>query len=146
MGMNVGGGGGLRSEINVTPLVDVVLVLLIIFMIVVPLAQMGYNVNTPPEVKTAVVVPDQSQLIVRLDASGQIFINKEPVGTAQFPTRIADVIRNRENKIVFFAADGDLLYDRVAQVVDMMHENGVKNIGIVFDDLKGAGVESAVRQ
>ncbi len=147
MGMNVGGGsGGPRSEINVTPLVDVVLVLLIIFMIVVPLAQMGYNVNTPPEVKTQQVVPDQSQLIVRLDTSGQIYINKEAVATAQFPARIADVIRNRENKIVFFAADGDLQYDRVAQVVDMMHENGVKNIGIVFDDLKGGGVESAVRQ
>jgi biopolymer transport protein ExbD len=146
MGMNVGGGAGLKSEINVTPLVDVVLVLLIIFMVVIPMTQVGYAVNTPPKV-TGVVPPTASdQLIVRLDRDGGIFINKEAVTEANFASRFREVIRNRENKIVFFAADGELLYDRVATLMDLCRDNGAKNIGIVFDDIKttGTSVDSAL--
>jgi biopolymer transport protein ExbD len=144
--MDVGSSkGGVKSEINVTPLVDVVLVLLIIFMIVIPMTQVGYAVNTPPKV-TGVVPPTASdQLIVRMDKDGRIFINKEAVAEADFATRFREVIRNRENKIVFFAADGELLYDKVATLMDLCRDNGAKNIGIVFDDIKAtASVDSAL--
>ena len=74
----------LKSEINVTPLVDVVLVLLIIFMVIIPLTQVGYAVNTPPKVETDVAVPPRrDQLIVRIDRDGRIFINKEQVAEAR---------------------------------------------------------------
>jgi biopolymer transport protein ExbD len=147
MSMNVGGKVGVKSEINVTPLVDVVLVLLIIFMIVIPMTQVGYAVNTPPKV-TGVVPPTASdQLIVRMDRDGSIFINKEAVAEAEFPNRFKEVIRNRESKIVFFAADGELLYERVATLMDLVRDNGAKNIGIVFEDIKaapGASVDTAL--
>ncbi len=145
MGMGGGGGKGPKSEINVTPLVDVVLVLLIIFMVIIPMTQVGYDVNTPPKVETKVQTVDNDQLIVRLDASGTVYINKEAVPEAQFAGRFRDTIRNRENKIVFFAADGEITYDKVANVMDLCREAGAKNIGIVFDDLKpGAGAATAV--
>jgi biopolymer transport protein ExbD len=138
MSMDVGSRGGVKSEINVTPLVDVVLVLLIIFMIVIPMTQVGYAVNTPPKV-TGVVPPTASdQLIVRMDKEGRIFINKEPIAEADFANRFKEVIKNRENKIVFFAADGELLYDKVATLMDLCRDNGAKNIGIVFEDIKAA--------
>jgi biopolymer transport protein ExbD len=145
MGMSTGGKQGPKSEINVTPLVDVVLVLLIIFMVIIPMSQVGYDVNTPPKVETKVQVVDNDQLIVRLDANGAVFINKEQVAQAQFPGRFREVIKNRESKIVFFAADGEITYDHVADVMDMCREAGAKNIGIVFDDLKTtAGAATAV--
>jgi biopolymer transport protein ExbD len=146
MSLDVGSSkGGVKSESIVTPLGDVVLVLLIIFMIVIPMTQVGYAVNTPPKV-TGVVPPTASdQLIVRMDKDGRIFINKEAVAEADFSTRFREVIRNRENKIVFFAADGELLYDKVATLMDLCRDNGAKNIGIVFDDIKAtASVDSAL--
>jgi len=138
MAMNVGGGGALKSEINVTPLVDVVLVLLIIFMVVIPILQMGYPVDTPPENKTAAVVPPSAdQLIVRMDRDGRTYLNKEEVPMAQFGGRLKQM--NRGKKIVFFAADGELPYGQVAEFMDLCRNNGAEKLGIVFDDIKPAG-------
>jgi len=147
MGMNVAGGSSLKSEINVTPLVDVVLVLLIIFMVIIPLTQVGYAVNTPPKVEGTDVLPVATdQLILRIDREGRIFINKEQVAESDFSRRFAEVIKNREAKIVFLAADGEVLYDKVADVIDRANDAGAKNIGIVFGDLKdaAAAAESAL--
>ena len=140
MGMNVGSGGGLKSEINVTPLVDVVLVLLIIFMVVIPILQMGYPVNTPPENKNAQFVPPSAdQLIVRMDRDGRTYLNKEEVPKAQFGARLKEVMASRGKKMVFFAADGELLYGDVAEFMDVVRNNGAENLGIVFDDIRPAG-------
>jgi biopolymer transport protein ExbD len=125
----------------------VVLVLLIIFMVIIPLTQVGYAVNTPPKVETDVQVPVASdQLILRIDAAGRIFINKEQVPEADFSRRFAEVIKNRESKIVFLAADGEVLYAKVADLIDRANDAGAKNIGIVFGDLKdaAAAAESAL--
>jgi biopolymer transport protein ExbD len=138
MAMNVGGGGGLKSEINVTPLVDVVLVLLIIFMVVIPILQMGYPVETPPENKNAQFVPPSAdQLIVRMDLEGRTYLNKEEVPMAQFAQRLKAM--NRGKKVVFFAADGELPYGQVAEFMDLCRNNGAEKLGIVFDDIKPAG-------
>jgi biopolymer transport protein ExbD len=131
-----GGAGGIRSDINITPLVDVVLVLLIIFMVAVPLLQMGYAVQVPPKVTTAVPTPDADQVIVRLDEAGHPYINKTPVELADFPGRLRTVLTGRQNKVVFFAADGELSFDKVAAFMDMVRNAGAQNLGIVFDDLK----------
>jgi biopolymer transport protein TolR len=139
MAMNMSGGeGGVRSDINITPLVDVVLVLLIIFMVVTPLLQMGYEVQVPPKVETAAPPPMDDQVIVRLDAQGQAWINKTQVPLAQFPGRFREIMTGRASKVVFFAADGELQYDKVADFMDMVRDNGAENLGIVFDDMKGA--------
>lgn len=138
MSMNVGGsGGGVRSEINITPLVDVVLVLLIIFMVIQPMLQVGYEVETPPKVKVNVPQPQNNeQIIIRMDADGKTFINKEEVPRARFAERLKTAMTGREKKIAFFAADGELPYDRVVDFMDLCRNNGAEKLGIVFDDLR----------
>jgi biopolymer transport protein TolR len=132
-----GGAGGIRSDINITPLVDVVLVLLIIFMVAVPLLQKGYPVQVPPKVERAAPQPDQNdQIIVRLDETGQAYINKQHYERSDFQGALTRALVGRSSKVVFFAADGDLPYDTVANFMDMCRNAGAQNLGIVFDDLK----------
>ena len=141
MAMDVrGGASGIRSDINITPLVDVVLVLLIIFMVAVPLLQMGYAVQVPPKVTTATPQPDADQIMVRLDEQGHAFINKTPVELAQFQGVLRSALTGRQSKVVFFAADGELPYDKVATFMDLTRDAGAQNLGIVFDDLRPAAV------
>jgi biopolymer transport protein TolR len=138
--MNVAGGSSLKSEINVTPLVDVVLVLLIIFMVVIPILQMGYPVNTPPVNKQNFVVPPSAdQLIVRMDRDGRAYLNKEEVPLPSFGPRLKQVTANRGKKMLFFAADGELPYGKVADFLDVVRNNGGENLGIVFDDIRPTG-------
>ena len=143
--MQVGGGsGGVRSEINVTPLVDVVLVLLIIFMVITPMLQMGYEVNTPPEVETAMPQAPEDQIILRLDEAGRIFINRETIPPSEFPRRLEATLHNRESKMVFFAAAGELPFGKVAEFLDLCRASGAENLGIVFDELSAHDAASAV--
>ncbi|RPH56900.1 biopolymer transporter ExbD [bacterium] len=141
MAMNIPGGeGGVRSDINITPLVDVVLVLLIIFMVVTPLLQMGYEVQVPPKVEAQVIAPVmEDQVIVRMDAEGNYWINKQRIGKNEFPGKLSDALTGRQSKVVFFAADGELPYDQVADFMDLVRDNGAENLGIVFDDMRGTG-------
>jgi biopolymer transport protein TolR len=139
MAMNVGATGSVKSDINITPMVDVILVLLIIFMISVPLLQMGYPVQVPPKVQTAAPAPTEDQIIVRMDAQGQAYINKMMVPLADFPGKLRTALTGRQSKVVFFAADGELSYDKVADFMDMVRDNGAENLGIVFEDLRGGG-------
>ena len=137
MSMDVGSSGGIKSEINVTPLVDVVLVLLIIFMVIQPMLQMGYEVETPPEVKSATPPPQNSeQVIIRMDADGKTFINKAEIPRTQFAERLRTAMTGREKKLAFFAADGELSYEKVVEFMDLCRNNGAQNLGIVFDDLR----------
>jgi len=137
MSMSAGSGGGIKSEINVTPLVDVVLVLLIIFMVIQPMLQMGYEVDTPPKVTSTTPPPQNSeQVIIRMDADGKTFINKEEIPRARFAERLKTAMTGRESKLAFFAADGELPYDKVVEFMDLCRNNGAQNLGIVFDDLR----------
>jgi biopolymer transport protein ExbD len=138
MAMNVGGSGGPKSDINITPLVDVVLVLLIIFMVITPIVQMGYGVQVPPKVETSAPVPqDSNQVIVRLDADGRPWINKQQISMQEFPAKLREALTGRSSKVVFFAADGELTYERVADFMDICRDNGAQNLGIVFEDMRG---------
>ena len=75
------------------------------------------------------------QVVIRLTADGRIFINKDEVTAREFPAKLAEVMKGRESKVTFFAADGDLPYDKVASFMDICNENGAKNLGIVLDDI-----------
>ena len=135
MGMDIGGkSGGPKSEINVTPLVDVMLVLLIIFMILQPMLQMGYEVNVPPpQPANQLVEANPEQIIVSLTASHEIYLNKERVERSNLPIRLQEVLRNRGKKPVFFSCEDTVKYDEAMKVMDVVRNNGAENIGIVMD-------------
>ena len=134
MGMDMGGGGGPKSEINVTPLVDVVLVLLIIFMVVQPLLQMGYVVQVPPNSNTPPPPEaNKDQIIVTVTANKDVYLNKERIELQNLPIRLQEVLRNRGSKVVFFSADDAVNYGKAMEVMDTVRNNGAKNIGIVMD-------------
>lgn len=138
MGMSTGGGVGPRSEINVTPLVDVVLVLLIIFMVVQPLLQMGYEVQVPPNAPPSAPTPQQQdQIIVSYTGAKEVYLNKEKVELSQLPIRLSELLRSRPSKIVFFSAEDSVNYGDAMKVMDVVRNAGTidkkVNIGIVMD-------------
>ena len=132
--MQVGGSGTVKSDINVTPLVDVVLVLLIIFMVITPVVQMGYLVRVPPKAP-ANMPPSavQDQIILRLLPDNHIFINKDEVPADQFPQKIREVLHGNQSKMVFFQGSGENDYDSTIKFLDLARANGAKNIGIIVE-------------
>jgi biopolymer transport protein ExbD len=124
----------MRSDINVTPLVDVVLVLLIIFMVITPVVQMGYLVRVPPKAPPGVPQSAISdQIILRLMPDNHIFINKDEVPVSDFPQRIRDITHGNQSKMVFFQGSPDVDYDSTIKFLDMARASGAKNIGIIVE-------------
>ena len=133
--MQVGGSGSMQSDINVTPLVDVVLVLLIIFMVATPVIQMGYLVRVPPKAP-ANLPPSavQDQIILRLASAERVLINKEELTMAQFPARVREILRGNTSKMVFFAGGRDVDYESTMKFLDLARNAGARNIGIIVED------------
>lgn len=145
--MQVGSSGSMNSEINVTPLVDVVLVLLIIFMVITPVVQMGYLVKVPP--KAPANIPQaqlQDQIILRLVTGPRVLINKEEMSMDQFPNRIREILRGNTSKMVFFAGARDVDYETTMRFLDLAHTSGAKNIGIIVEDPMAGGAAAAIGQ
>ena len=133
--MQVGGSGSVKSDINVTPLVDVVLVLLIIFMVITPVVQMGYLVKVPPKAP-ANLPPSavQDQIILRLIGDGRVMINKEEMSIDQFPARVREIMKGNTAKMVFFSGSRDVDYETTMKFLDLARQSGAKNIGIIVED------------
>ena len=145
--MQVGGSGSMRSDINVTPLVDVVLVLLIIFMVATPVVQMGYLVKVPPKAP-ANLPPSavQDQIVLRLAAGPRVLINKEEMTMEQFPNRIREIIKGNTSKMVFFSGGRDVDYETTITFLDLARASGAKNIGIIVEDPLAGGAAAAIGQ
>ncbi len=109
MAMGVQGGGNeYKSDINITPLVDVVLVLLIIFMVITPLLQMGYDVKVPPKSQLPPdAAPPPDLIIVSLTTANKIYLNKEEVNPQTLSLRLTEILKNRANKTIFFSGTDD---------------------------------------
>ena len=145
--MQVGGSGTVKSDINVTPLVDVVLVLLIIFMVITPVVQMGYLVKVPPKAP-ANLPPSavQDQIILRLIGDGRVMINKEEMTMEQFPNRIREILKGNSSKMVFFSGAREVDYDAAMKFLDLARASGAKNIGIIVEDPTSGGAAAAIAQ
>ena len=145
--MQVGGSGSMRSDINVTPLVDVVLVLLIIFMVITPVVQMGYLVKVPPKAPPGLPPSAvQDQIILRLIDKDRAMINKEELTMAQFPNRVRDILRGNTSKMVFFSGSRDVDYDTTMRFLDLARASGAKNIGIIVEDPTSSPAAAALQQ
>ncbi len=138
--MEMGKLGNVRSEINVTPLVDVCLVLLIIFIVLTPLAQRGYEVQVPPKSTVSQPTPPADQIVVSMTADGRIYLNKQEMTRQNLALQLGEILKNRANKIVFFSVDDVVNYGEAVNVMDLIRncvghtdkaEEGVK-IGIVL--------------
>jgi len=131
--MGAQSGFDMRSEINIAPLVDVTLVLLIIFMVLTPLLQMGYDVKVPPKsnVPNSETPPDQ--IIISLTPQNKIFLNKEEMNEQTLALRLSEILKNRASKTVFFSGDDGSTYSEVIKVMDIVRNAGATNIGIVLE-------------
>lgn len=143
MGMSSAAAGseGAMKDINVTPVIDVMLVLLIIFMVVTPLTQAGHDVELPESADNLQQKsePDPNQLVLDIDAGGQVTINKQPVSWDELPLRIRDIFETRSDKTIFLRAAPTLKYGEVVAVLDVARGNGVERVGIVPPDPFGGG-------
>jgi biopolymer transport protein ExbD len=135
--------GGYKSDINITPLVDVVLVLLIIFMVITPLLQMGYDVKVPPKATVENPPPALDQLIVSVTPQNRIYLNKEALNAQALGLRLSEILKNRRDKTVFFSADDRANYGEVIKVMDIVRNAGAKNLGIVLDTVPVEGIFAA---
>jgi biopolymer transport protein ExbD len=127
--------------------VDVVLVLLIIFMVITPVVQMGYLVKVPPKAP-ANLPPSaiQDQIVLRLLAGPRVLINKEEMTMEQFPARVREVLRGNTSKMVFFSGARDVDYETTMKFLDVARASGAKNIGIIVEDPTASSPAAAIGQ
>ena len=140
MSMELGAGkGGVKSDINVTPLVDVMLVLLIIMMIVAPMLQQGVDVRLPTAANRSDKPDTQDQVVLGVKADGTLYLNSVQVMDRDMPDRVREALEMKREKIVYFKGDTDAQYGRIMAAMDALREAGIEDIGLIADPKVGAG-------
>lgn len=124
------------SEINVTPMVDVMLVLLIIFMVTTPLLESGIDVNLPKTASGAISTNDDSQLILAITKDRSIYLNKTKLSFKNLREKLRAIYSNKKNKQIYIRADESVTYGFVAQVMAEIRLSGIQAIGLVTEPLK----------
>ena len=136
MGMGAGPSGGAVSEINVTPLIDVLLVLLIIFMVIVPVTPKGLDTLVPQPPKNKTNEPENTRtIVVQVLSNGagapSYKINQDDFNKTAIEPKLVEIFSARQEKVMFVKGDKDLDFSKVAEVIDFGHQAGVDNIGLI---------------
>ena len=148
MSMQSGGGaGGLQSEINVTPMVDIMLVLLIIFMVVTPFLQQGITVNLPKNLTNPEVDPNiikESSIVISVPADGQYFLGKQEIAREELTEKVDSMLKNlkEQDRIVYIKSGVGVSYGDVVNVINEVRKLGVDRIGLVADKKKKGAADA----
>ena len=139
MGMGVSGKKGPKSDINITPYIDILLVLLIIFMVITPVKQMDLDVKVPQQNESAdnkPAAPDPSVIVVSVAENAQIAINQDPTDISALGPKLQEIYSARANKNMFISASPKLPYGDVVKVIDIAKGAGVGDIGLITEEIR----------
>ena len=131
MAMQLGGGGGIKAEINVTPLVDVMLVLLIIMMIVAPLLQQGIPLTLPIATNSVDKPETADQTVVAIDAAGRFYVGAAEVRSGDLGRRVNEVLETKNEKVVVIKADRAAQYGAVMDAMDQLRDAQIEDMGLI---------------
>ena len=139
MGMAVGGSKGAIAEMNVVPLIDILLVLLIIFMVITPLTPNGLDalVPQPSPDKSSEPPPDSSRLVVvQVLQNGTLKINQEDATWGSLEARLTEIFKTRAERVAFIKGDDKVLFEQVARAIDIMHSANIDKVGLITSKME----------
>jgi biopolymer transport protein TolR len=140
MAMDIGASkGSLKADINVTPLVDVMLVLLIIMMLIAPMLQQGVAVTLPEAGNTADKPDTQDQTVVAIDSRGGFWVNSLHVSKDDLIPRVQSALEDKKEKLVYLKGDKDAKYSAIMDAMDAMRKAQIENIALITERKKGSG-------
>ena len=131
MGMVVGTQGPQKADINITPMIDVLLVLIIIFMVITPLAPVGLNTMLPEPAPQRPEAPRPQDIIVTVQNDEIVLLNMERVAVASLPERLLQIFRARGDDVIFLRGDQNLDFGKVAEVIDIANGVGLRRVALM---------------
>ena len=137
MGMSLGGGGGAKADINMTPMIDVLLVLIIIFMVITPLTPKGLEAIVPqPAQPNQQTDADQRTVVVSVNKDKSMMINTEATDENKLGARLEEIFKTRAERVIFVKGDPDLEFQSVAKVIDIAKGVGIDKVGLMTPEME----------